>query len=346
MNDSLLIYGSYGYTGELIVREALDRGLRPILAGRNEAKLRAQAAAHKLDWRAFSLEDPRAVDAALAGVRVVLHCAGPFAYTAGDMAQGCLRARAHYLDITGEISVFEQMAALDAAATAAGVMLMPGVGFDVVPSDCLAAHLKRLLPGATSLTLAFFSTGHASHGTAITALENFGRGGQVRRGGKLTRVPSAWKIRTIDFGPRRETCMTIPWGDVSTAYYSTGIPNIVVFMGAPLGLRIFARLARVLGPLLNSPAVQGFLRARVPVGGPSEAARKDGYCLLWGEATGPGGERVEARLRTRDGYTLTALAAVHIAQKALSGQARAGYQTPSLAFGPDLVLELPGSTRT
>lgn len=346
MNDPLLIYGAYGYTGELIVREALDRGLRPVLAGRNETKLRAQAAGHGLDCRVFSLDDPRAVDAGLADMRVVLHCAGPFAHTAGDMAQGCLRNGAHYLDITGEIGVFEQMAALDAAASAAGVMLMPGVGFDVVPSDCLAAHLKRTLPSATTLNLAFFSTGHASHGTAATMLENFGRGGQIRRGGQLTRVPAAWKTRRIDFGPRTETCITIPWGDVSTAYYSTGIPDIAVYMAAPLGLRVGAIASRVIGPLLNSPAVQRFLYARIPEGGPSERLRNEGYCLLWGEAIAPSGERAEARLRICEGYTLTARAAVHIAQKTLAGSARPGYQTPSLAFGPDLVLELPGSTRT
>lgn len=346
MNDALLIYGSYGYTGELIVREALDKGLRPILAGRNEAKLKAQAAAHKLDYRAFALDDRKAVDAALDGLRVVLHCAGPFIRTAGDMAEGCLRAGAHYLDITGEISVFEYMASQDARATKEGVMLMPGTGFDVVPSDCLAAHLRHELPSATNLTLAFFSSGRASHGTSLTMVENFGHGGTVRRNGKLSSVPAAWKTRNIDFGPKSITCITIPWGDVSTAYYSTGIPNIEVFMAAPLGLRVAARATRPFGAFLNSPGVQRFLAKRIPEGGPSEAERARGYTLLWGEASDDKGGRVEARLKTPEGYTLTAQTAVHIATKCLTGHARCGFQTPSLAFGRDLILEIPGTTRT
>lgn len=346
MDDPLLIYGSYGYTGELIVRAALDAGLRPTLAGRNEEKVRAQAAAHKLPYRVFPLGDPRNLEAELRDVRVVLHCAGPFLHTAGDMAEGCLRAGAHYLDITGEISVFEYLASQDGRATREGVMLMPGAGFDVVPSDCLAAHLKHELPNATDLKLAFHSAGSTSHGTALTMLENIGHGGQVRRGGKLTRVPGAWKTRAINFGPRTETCITIPWGDVSTAYYSTGIPDIEVYMSAPMPLRLFSRAARAMGPLLNHPGVQRFLAARIPAGGPDEAARKRGYCLLWGEATAPDGARVEARLKTPEGYTLTALTAVHIAKRCLNGGAKAGYQTPSLAFGRDLILEIPGTERT
>lgn len=346
MNDPLLIYGSYGYTGELIVRQCLDQGIQPVLAGRNEAKVRAQAAAHKLDCRVFALEDKKAVDAGLEGMRAVLHCAGPFQHTASDMAQGCLRTGTHYLDITGEIQVFEYMASLDGRATAEGVMLMPGAGFDVVPSDCLAAHLRHELPSATSLKLAFHSAGRASHGTTLTMLENIGHGGQIRRNGKLTAVPGAWKTRTIDFGERRVTCMTIPWGDVSTAYYSTGIPNIEVYMSSPAGLRVASRLMRPFGGFLNSPGVQRFLAARIPEGGPNEAERKRGYCLLWGEATDENGGRVEARLKTPEGYTLTALTAVHIAKKCLTGHARAGFQTPSLAFGRDLILEIPGVTRS
>jgi len=345
MNDPLLIYGSYGYTGELIVRRALDLGLRPILAGRSADAVRKQAEAHQLDHRVFGLTNARELDEGLRDIRAVIHCAGPFSRTAEDMAMGCIRNAAHYLDITGEIEVFERMAALDARAAEAGCMLLPGTGFDVVPSDCLAAHLKRNLPGANSLSLAFFHTGRPSHGTATTIVENLGKGGLVRRNGKLTKVPSGWRTRTIDFGERRDTCMTIPWGDVSTAYYSTGIPNIEVFMAAPFGLRLFSKLARPFGALIDSPGVQRFLKSRIPSGGPSEAERRGGYCVLWGEATAPDGTRAEARMRTPDGYTLTALCAVHIARKALSGSAPAGFQTPSLAYGPDLILEIEGVSR-
>ena len=143
MRADFLLYGSYGYTGRLIADRALEQGLRPLLAGRDVAALAAQAAELGLEFRAFSLDDTAALDAAVRAVPVVLHAAGPFAHTAAPMAQACIRAGVHYLDITGEIAVFEAMAALDGAARASGVMLMPGAGFDVVPTDCLAAHLAR-----------------------------------------------------------------------------------------------------------------------------------------------------------------------------------------------------------
>ena len=93
------------------------------------------------------------------------------------MVEACLRLGKHYLDITGEISVFEAMARRDKAAKQAGMMIMPGVGFDVVPSDCLAVHLKNLLPTATDLTLAFYGLGGISHGTQATMTMNAGSGG-------------------------------------------------------------------------------------------------------------------------------------------------------------------------
>lgn len=215
---AFLLYGSYGYTGELILEEALSRGLKPILAGRDSAKVAAQADALELEHRTFELSDSAALEAALKDVPVVLHAAGPFSQTWTPMVEACLKTGTHYLDITGEIAVFEQIAKRDNAAKAAGVMLLPGTGFDVVPSDYLAAHLKGLLPDATQLRLAFQGLGKVSRGTRRTALESFGTGGAVRHGGEIGRVPAAYKTRDIDFGLGPVTAVTIPWGDVAPGF--------------------------------------------------------------------------------------------------------------------------------
>lgn len=346
MTDPVLIYGAYGYTGRLIVAEALAAGLHPVLAGRRTEPLAALAAPRGLEHRTFSLDDPAAVDAGLAGITVVIHCAGPFSQTAVPMAEACLRAGAHYTDITGEVTVFESLAALHERAAAANVMLLPGAGFDVVPSDCLALHLKNLLPSATELTLAFHGNGRASHGTQATIVENLGLGGLARINGVLTRVPHAWKERDIDFGTETRTCMTIPWGDVSTAYHSTGIPNITVYMSAPPALRKGSRYLRRLGWLINRKSVQALLKRRIAQGGPSDAEREAGYSLLWGEVRDAAGAHREARLHTSEGYTLTAAAAVLIARKILAGAWSPGFQTPAKQYGADLILEVPGSART
>jgi short subunit dehydrogenase-like uncharacterized protein len=345
----LLIYGSTGYTGRLIVAEALARGLRPTLAARNAEAVRAQAQSLGLEWRAASIDNPASLDAALDGATVVVHCAGPFAHTWRSMSDACLRRRAHYLDITGEIVVFEGLAQRDAEARAAGIMLLPGVGFDVVPSDCLAAHLARRLPNAARLSLAFRALGGLSRGTLSTMIENLGSPGAVRRDGKIVSVPQAWRTRRIDFGDGKlRDATTIPWGDVSTAFHSTGIPNIEVYVTMRPALRRAAIASRWLAPVLRSPLVRRALAARVRRGpaGPSEAEREHGASLLWGEAVAPNGQRVEARMRGASGYMMTAQTAVHLAAKALAGEAPVGFQTPSRAYGADVILEIPGVIRT
>lgn len=348
MFDDVLIYGANGYSAGLIVERARAEGARPSLAGRSPDKLAPLAAATGLPVRAFALDDPAAIRRQLAGVRVVLNCAGPFARTARALAGACIESGAHYLDITGEIEVFEAMAALGGKAKAAGVMLMPGTGFDVVPSDCLAAHLKRRLPDATQLTLAFQAVGRPSRGTATTMVENIHRGGAIRRDGKITAVPAAYAFRDVDFGEGPVSTMCIPWGDVSTAWVSTGIPDIRVFMAAPRNLRVMSRLSRYLGPLLASAPVQGFLKRKIQAGppGPDQASRRRGRSRLWGEVRNATGKTCVSRIDTLEGYELTALTAWDIAKRVAGGATQPGFCTPSMLFGPDYILGFAGTART
>jgi short subunit dehydrogenase-like uncharacterized protein len=344
---NFLLYGANGYTGNLIARLAVERGLKPVLAGRDREKIGRQASELRLEHRAFALSDTAALEAALQEVSLVLHCAGPFSHTSKPVADACLKTKTHYLDITGEITVFESLAARSLEAQDAGVMLLPGVGFDVVPSDCLAAHLKRRLPSATHLTLAIHGLGRISHGTATTMVENINRGGLVRRDGKLTSVPTAWKTREIDFASGPIKAVTIPWGDVATAFQSTGIPNIEVYAALPAATRRMIKLSRPIAPLLATQPAQRFLKKRIKAqpAGPSDAERARGKSYVWAEATDVAGQRKTSRLQGPEGYTLTALTALAIIGKVLDGEAPAGFQTPSRAYGPDLILEIEGVTR-
>ncbi|MGK7905218.1 MAG: trans-acting enoyl reductase family protein [Hormoscilla sp.] len=352
MSDRILLYGANGYTGSLIARLAVQRGLRPILAGRNEEKIKPLAAYLNLEYRSLALNDTKALEAELQNVVAVLHCAGPFEQTWKAMVTACLRTKTHYLDITGEWSVFEAIAALDAEAKAAGVMLLPGVGFDVVPSDCLAAHLKVRMPAAEKLAIALqmsadsgsLSAGQLSRGTATTMVQGQSRPGMVRRGGVLTPVPAAWRTRTIDLGRGPVFTTTIPWGDVSTAYYSTGIPDIEVYAALSPSTYRMMLASRYLGWFLGLPAVQNFQKraiAKRPPG-PTDLQRQQGRTLLWGEVEDKVGNKLVSRLQCPEGYTLTAITAVTIAEKVLAGQLKAGFQTPSLAYGADLILSIEG----
>lgn len=347
MTKPLLIYGATGYTGRLIVEETLARGLRPILSGRSAELVRTLAATHDLEARPAALDDVAALAAAMQGVGAVLHCAGPFGQTVRPMLDACLAHRVHYLDITGELGVFERVAAASARAATRGITLLPGVGFDVVPTDCIAAHLKRRLPTATQLDLAISGGTGPSRGTALTVIEGLGLGGAVRRSGRIIPVPSAWRTRMVDFGSRERLCVTIPWGDISTAWHSTAIPNITVYMATSSSGLLMMRLTRLLGPLLGKAKVKRFLRARVrrgPAGpGPESLARTKSY--VWGEAVDAAGAVVRARLVGPSGYSLTAITAVRAAMRVLNGGVATGFVTPSKAFGPDFILEVPGTSR-
>lgn len=342
-----LIYGSNGYTGTLIAERAAKRGMHAVLAGRNAAEVEAQAKALGFPHRAFSLEDRAALEGALREVSAVLHCAGPFSRTSKPMADACIRTGRHYLDITGELGVFESLAARTDEAKRAEVMLLPGVGFDVVPSDCLAAHVASRLPSATHLVIAFLALGRASRGTATTAVENMHRGGAVRRGGKITPAPAAHKTRSFDFGERVATAVTIPWGDISTAYYSTRIPNIEVYAAFPLSTQRAMRIGRYLAPLLATSLAQRILKGRIRSGppGPTAEQRARGKSLLYAEVFDGAGHGAASRLSGPEGYDLTALTALAALEKVLSGGAKPGFQTPSLVFGKDFVLEIGGVSR-
>ena len=342
---NFLIYGANGYTGELIAREAVTRGMKPILAGRSQNKVEPLAKELGLVCRTFSLEDKKSLEYTLKEVDFVIHCAGPFSLTSEKMVEACLRLGKHYLDITGELTVFEAMAARDEAAKKAGIMVMPGVGFDVVPSDCLARHLKNRLPEAVDLTLAFYGLGRISHGTQSTMVMNIGNGGAIRKDGEIVSVPAAYKTREIDFGEIKKLGVTIPWGDVSTAFYSTGIPNIKVFTVIPKKQITLLKMSRYIGWLLATKPLQSILQSRIPEGGPNAEEREKGKTLLWGKATDKNGNSVESRQQGPEGYKFTMLATLRIAEKILDGEFCPGFQTPAKCYGADLVLEIDGVKR-
>lgn len=349
-----LIYGASGYTGELIAEEAHRQGLKPILAGRSESKVRPLAERIGCEWRVAALDDPGALAQALRDVQAVLHCAGPFVETSQPMVEACLQTGVHYLDITGEIPVFEAAYARDAQAQQRGIVLMPGVGFDVVPTDCLAKYLADRMPEAWSLDIAIAALGGTSAGTTKSALRGLLRGGLVRRNGRLEAYPIGRGRRTVRFADRERLVLPIPWGDLASAWRSTAIPNITTYAALPPAtIRGMARfgwlgngLLPVMRPLLAQPALQDRIDRWIErrIQGPDADARETGIAHLWACVTDRQGNTRQAFLDTAEGYRFTSLSALAAVRRVLDGQ-WSGALTPAQAFGADFVLDIPGSFR-
>jgi short subunit dehydrogenase-like uncharacterized protein len=343
MNETIVVYGSYGYTGNLIAEIAAKTQLPVRLSGRNPDKLNAQGERLKLPVKAASTDSPGELDELLQDADVVINCAGPFTHTWKPMAEACLRNQCHYLDITGEITVFESLKAMDSQFRNKNLMAMPGAGFDVVPTDCMAAYLHQSMPDATHLELGFMGLGGGiSHGTAKTMIENLGRGGLIRVNGELKQVKTAGISKVIDFGVKKAKAVAIPWGDLSTAYSTTGIGNIIVYMAANSGMVRGMKLSNYVGPVLRSSWFRTLLKKKISKWppGPGEKERRNGRSYIWGCIKNDKGLSKEAVFVTKEGYQLTAEAAVLIVRKILNGDFSPGYHTPAGKFGVNLVFEI------
>lgn len=342
-----MIYGAYGYTGELLAEEAMRRGHRPVLAGRSEEKLVAVAERLGLDWVAVGLEDTNALNRAVAQVGLVLHAAGPFIHTSGTMIRACLAAGTHYLDISGEIPVFQNTFACDRYAISTGVALISGAGFEVIATDCLAEYVASQVPNAVELETAVATLGNDSAGTTKTMLEMLSKGNWRRKDGRL--VPHHWGegAKRIRFSDRERTAVPVPWGDLATAFETTGIPNITTYSALP---KRVIRLLRLTGltiqKALSIKPLRRLLQAQIEkkVHGPDAETRQKEHCFVWARAADKNGREEQAWLDTAEAYRFTALAGVRCVERTLRDQPR-GALTPALAFGADFVLEIEGTQR-
>jgi short subunit dehydrogenase-like uncharacterized protein len=344
--NSVLLYGANGYTGALIAKYAAQYNLQPILAGRREEAIKLLAEELNLPYKIIDINNAGQLKDALDGMRVVIHAAGPFADTARQMIDACLQTGTHYLDINGDISVFEMIKRYDAAAKEKNVMLLPGAGFDVVPTDCMALRLKNKLPDATHLKLAFASIGGSvSHGTAMTMVSKLGYGGAARENGKIVKQALGKKGMWVDFGEKKLFVMSIPWGDISTAYHTTGIPNIQVYTAIKPRIYRVMKLQGAFNWLLRMGWIKNIIRKKIKSrpAGPSDEMRSKAKSFIWGEVRNQKSEVVSDHFTCANGYTLTAHSCLIIAKKVLEENFKPGYQTPASCYGEELVKEIPGT---
>ncbi len=346
-NPGWMIYGAYGYTGQLIAEEAVRRGHRPVLSGRSKEKLIPLARRMGLDWVAVSLDDADALAEAVGQVDLVLHAAGPFIHTSDQMVRACLAAGANYLDVTGEIAVFRNTFSYDRAAIQRAITLISGVGFDVIATDCMADYVAAQVPNAVELEVAVAALGQSSPGTTKTMLEMVPQGGLRRREGELR--PYRWGkgAKNVFFIYGERSVVAVPWGDLETAYQTTGIPNITTYMAIPRnGIRLMRWVAPIGQQVLKIKPVRRALQNRVAktVRGPDAQTRRTERSYVWARAADLKGNDAQSWLETLEGYQFTAAAGVRCVERVLS-ERPVGALTPSLAFGADFVLQIEGTQR-
>jgi short subunit dehydrogenase-like uncharacterized protein len=342
-----MIYGAYGFTGALIAEEAVRRGHRPVLAGRSAEKLAPLAERLDLPWVAVDLNDAAALAKEVGKMELVYHAAGPFVDTSAQMVEACLAAGAHYLDITGDLHVLRRNLQRDREARECGIVVVSGAGFDVIPTDCLAAYLATRLPDALELWIDMDALTTPTAGTVVSSIAPFLEGGAVRRNGELQPYRLGEGARRQRFMHGEKLVMPLPIADLVTAYHTTGIPNITTSMAVPpLTPGLLGIMAPVIRGALRSNGVRNVVQklVRAMVKGPSEKVLRSARSHIHGRVRNATGMEVEAWLEVSEPYHFTAVAAVHAVENVMRDKP-AGALTPALALGADFVLEIEGSRR-
>lgn len=343
-----MLYGAYGFTGELIAEAAVRHGLTPILSGRSMEKLAPLAERLDLDPVVINLQDETRLKDILNEIDVVLNVAGPFVHTARPIIQACLGTRTSYLDVNGEVEVMEQLFALDQEAQDAGIAVIPGVGFNVLASDCLALYAAEHIEVPTHLEIAtLWATEEMSPGSTKTMIEGFPTGPLARRAGKLVKINARELRRQQRFLDGEYPILPVAIGDLVTAFRTTGIANVTTYTAfnersanfytwmEPVlrrffGLELIRRMAT--SRVKNNPSLtEEHLRGRMP---------SQVWVSVWNEQ----GDQHQAWLETIDSYLFTAEAAL-LCVEALFAENHMGVLTPAQAFGADFVLKIPGTKR-
>jgi len=337
MKKKWILYGAYGYTGKLIAQEALLRGHKPVLGGRSAEKLIPLAKELNLEYRVFDLTDNDKLYKEISEFDLVFHAAGPYIHTSEPMVQACIKAGTNYLDITGEVPVFEQNFKYDEEAREKGITLISGVGFDVVPTDCMAKYVSEQIISPTHLELAIAGEGGVSPGTLKTIFEHISTGLLMRENGQLTKLTLGNGARKVTFSDKVRTVTPTVWGDLVTAYITTGIPNIIVYMPYSKTMVDLMKATR-----LKKDKIQEWIENNIH--GPDEFTRNTARSYVWARATNSNGQETQAWLETMEGYKFTAVAGVRSVEKVFELSPK-GALTPALAFGKDFILEIPDTKR-
>lgn len=336
----VLLFGATGYTGSLTAEALGRRGASFVVAGRSLDKLETLAArTGASDARVAQVGDVEALTRALADVKVMISCVGPFEQLGDTAAEAAIRAGVHYLDSTGEMSFIDRLVSVyGQRARDAGIVMAPAMGFDEVPADVTVSLATEGMSGA-DLVLTYAAPTDASTGTMRTILANIATlDARWLKDGAPTTVRSAsrsrWSPMPPPLGPKLG--VSFPFAESVLAPMHLDLSSFEVY---GVVSRAQASAMRYTMPLvqktLKFSPLQGLiskvLDRRSP--GPNEATRNAGRWTLLAEARSGDNWR-NVSLSGTDVYGLTAETLAGGALKlARDGHEGAGVMAPVQAMG-------------
>lgn len=327
--NKVLVYGAAGYMGQLFLKQARHANFDLVLGSRSKIDT-------NYPLRLFSLENHASIVENIKDVKLVINLAGPFKNTNKPLVEACIAKGTHYIDIAGEVAELETVFTYNEKAKEANVMLMPGAGFGVVPTDIAANMTKEKLPDATYLKIAYVTDGGASRGTLKTLLGDINKAGVILENGVYKKAMPASKSIELRTNNKEYRLVYNPWrADLFTAKISTGILNIETYANFP---NLIEKMMR--GKLLW---LRDFLLKRLinslPTG-PSEKQIKKGSTICYAEAGNSSGEKAKATVLGPEAYLFTAETLVRITQKIIDNHTSPGFQTPNI-YGVELITSIP-----
>jgi short subunit dehydrogenase-like uncharacterized protein len=219
--------------------------------------------------------------------------------------------------------VFRALYDLDERARQAGITIMPGAGFGVIATNCLARYVSDAVGGAAVLEVATrAAVAQQGPGVAATRQQNMPYGGWIRQAGHLQPCPLGSGIITITLPDGPCLIMPLPTGDLEAAFQATGAADITAYGAVP-------------GDPASGP------KASDPPADQHPAYQSFG----WARATGPDGATTQAWLQTGESYAFTGTASIRAVEETLA-RSQPGAFSPAAAFGADFVLTIPGTSRT
>ncbi|MCP3097873.1 saccharopine dehydrogenase NADP-binding domain-containing protein [Myxococcus sp. K15C18031901] len=315
------MFGAYGHTGRFVVDELRRRGLTPILAGRDVAKLNLLGARHEgLEVRRASVDEPESLVRALAGARAVINCAGPFVRTAEPLIAAALSAHVHYVDVAAEVEVAATTLERYAArARDAGIVVLPSMAFYGGLGDLLATAAMGDWPAADALCLAIaLSSWRPTLGTRVT-----GQVSRQRRNGQRLVFSEGTLKLSGDVAPMRQWNFPTPVGPQTVVGEYTTADSVTISHHLTI---------KALSTYLTAASLRDLADPDLPPPVAVDERGRSDQTFLVEVVARSGNQLRRAIARGQDIYAVSAPLAAEAVSRILSGPRRAGVFTAGQCF--------------